>query len=103
MDSGEHLGEIDTFQGGRLEIERQPPESEKCCFEKKRNMVYGKNQINSSQCKQYFPLSPELDLWSSSPALNIQIELVAPNCVLSTGSREEPNTWSILPGKIRSF
>ena len=39
MDSGEHLGEIDTFQGGRLEIERQPPESEKCCFEKKRNMV----------------------------------------------------------------
>ena len=34
MDSGEHLGEIDTFQGGRREIERQPPESEKCCFEK---------------------------------------------------------------------
>ena len=47
MDSGEHLGEIDTFQGGRLEIERQPPESEKCCFEKQRNMV--KEKILSMQ------------------------------------------------------
>ena len=36
--------------------------------------------------QQYFPLSTQLDLWRDSPVLNIQMLVVAPNCVLSTGS-----------------
>ena len=49
--------------------------------------------VDGGESGKIFPTFSSTRFSEQFPALNIQILLVAPNCVLSTGFREQPNTW----------
>ena len=49
--------------------------------------------VDGGESGKIFPTFSSTRFSEQFPALNIQILLVAPNCVLSTGFREQLNTW----------
>ena len=134
VDDWEHLGEIDTFQGGRPVIwETWLQGCQLSKINNKNNRIWATvNRLRTlSKCDRLeifqtycfiqlhtqfcslginfnvcfvfyvdggesgkiFPTFSSTRFSEQFPALNIQILLVAPNCVLSTGFREQPNTW----------